>query len=110
MNLEEQIRLHKEISKQIEALEEQKKALGQSIMEAMAGKSLQMGRYVVKRHSRLSITTPLDQARSYHAVKLEEVVDKEKLKALFKSGQSIPGIKECDYIVISMREEIENKL
>lgn len=45
MNLEEQIRLHKEISQKIEELEEQKKALGQTIMQAMSSKSLQVDRY-----------------------------------------------------------------
>jgi len=101
MNLEEKIRQHKEISRKIEELEELKRALGQSIMQAMQGKSLQLGCYVVKRHSRLSISTTRDEARGFNAIKLEEVVDKDKIKALYKSGNSIPGVKEIEYIVIS---------
>lgn len=42
MNLEEQIHLHKEISNKIEALEEQKRTLSQSIMQAMSDKTLQV--------------------------------------------------------------------
>jgi hypothetical protein len=104
MTLEERIRLHKEISLKIEELEEQKKALSQSIMQEMSGKSLQMGSYLVRRYSRLSITTSLDQARCHDAVKLEEVVDKDKIKMLHKSGQVIAGIKEFDYIVVSIHK------
>lgn len=106
MTLEEQIHLHKEISKKIEELETQKKALSQSIMQAMPGKSLQIGSYLVKRYSRLSIATPLDQARQHNAIKLEEVIDKDKIKALYKSGQPIPGVKECEYIVVSVHNEM----
>lgn len=103
MTLEEQIRLHKEISLKLEELEEQKKALGLSILEAMQGKSLQMGFYLVKRYTRLSISMTLDQARLYNAVKMEEVVDKEKIKTLYKNGTPVPGVKECEYIVVSIQ-------
>lgn len=105
MNLEEQSHLHKEISRKIEELEEKKKLLGQEILQAMTGKILQMGSYTVRRQSRLSIVTPLDQAREYNAVKLEEVVDKDKLKSLYKSGISIPGVKESEFIIVSVKEE-----
>ena len=106
MSLEDQIRLHKEISIKIEELEEQKKALGQAIMQAMTGKSLQIGGYLVKRYSRLCISTTPDQARLFHAVKFEEVVDKDKIKTLYKSGTSLPGVKEIDYIQISVQDRI----
>lgn len=102
MNLEEQIRLHKEISQKIEELEEQKRTLSQSIMQAMPGKNLQLGGYVVKRFSRLSISMTPDQARSLNAVKFEEVIDKEKIKMLYKSGHPITGVKEVAYIQISI--------
>lgn len=101
MNLEEQIRQHKEISRKIEELEELKRTLSQSIMYAMQGKSLQLGGFLVKRHSRLSITTTTDEARDFNAIKLEKVVDKDKIKALYKSGTPIPGVKEIEYIVVS---------
>jgi hypothetical protein len=102
MNLEEQIRQHKEISLKIEQLEEQKRSLGQSIMQAMQGKSLQLGPYLVRRFCRLSISTTIDQARSFNAVKLEEIVDKEKIKTLYRNGSAFPGVKEIEYIQISI--------
>lgn len=102
MNLEEQVRLHKEISQKIEELEEQKKALGQSIMKTMQGKSFQSGRYFVKYCSRISICTTLEEARSLNAIKVEEVVDKERIKDLSKMGHSVPGVKKIEYIQISI--------
>jgi hypothetical protein len=102
MELEEQIRLHKEISIKIAELEEQKKALGQAIMEAMgSGKILQLGSFLVKRFSRLSVSATLDQARFFHAVKVEEVVDKDRLKELYKKGTPVPGVKMVEYIQVS---------
>lgn len=103
MNLEEQIRLHKEISQKIEALEEQKRALTQSIIQAMPDKTLQINGYLVKRFSRLSVSTTLDQARPFNAIKLEEVVDKEKIKLLYKGGSPVDGVKEVNYIQISVK-------
>lgn len=104
MNLEEQVQLHKEISLKIEQLEEQKKTLGQSILQAMQGKSMKFGSYVVKRIQRLSISTTIEQARTLNAIKTEEVVDKEKIKVLYNSEKSIPGVKEIEYIQIFISE------
>lgn len=102
MSLEEQVRLHKEISLKIEELEAQKKALGENILSAMNDKSIKIGSYVVKRCSRLSISSTLDQARLFQATKLDEVVDKDKLKQLYNSGTDIPGIKKIEYIQITI--------
>lgn len=102
MALEDLVRQHKEISLKIEELEAQKKALGQTILQAMNGKALQVGPYLVKRYSRLSISSTIDQARLYQAVKLDEVVDKDKLKVLYQNGAPIPGVKHIEYIQISM--------
>ena len=101
MNLEEQVRQYQELSIKIEELEEQKKALSLSIMQAMEGKSLQFSDYQVRRYCRLSISLTPDQARPFDAVKLEETVDKEKIKGLYKSGLPVPGVKEVEYIVVS---------
>jgi len=109
MNLEEQVRLHKEISLKVDELEAEKKALTQSIMQSMPGNSLELGKYVVKKCSRLSITSSLEEARPYEAVKLEEVVDKDKLKKLYNSGQNmIPGIKEIRYIQVIVKKDPED--
>jgi hypothetical protein len=103
MDLEEKVRLYKEISQQITELEEQKKSLSQAILQEMQGKSLQIGSYQVKRTSRLSISTTLDQARAYNATKLEEIVDKEKIKQFYTNGDSIPGVKTIEYILVTAK-------
>jgi hypothetical protein len=105
MNLEEQIQLHKQLSLKIEELEEQKKALGQSILLAMTDKTLQIGNYLVKRFSRLSISTPLEVAIGLKATKMEETVDKEAIKLLYKAGSPIEGVKEISYIQTSIKNQ-----
>lgn len=105
MNLEEQVKRHKEISLKIEELEEEKKALGQSILQAMTDKSLQIGNYLVRRYSRISVATTLEDARHLEATKMEETVDKDLLKALYKGGQVIAGVKEFSYIVVTSPRE-----
>jgi hypothetical protein len=104
MNLEEQVRKHKEISRKIEELEAEKKALGETILQTMSNKSMRLGSYVVKRCSRITISSTLDQARSFQAIRMEEVVDKEKLKELYRSGVEIPGVKTIEYVQISQNE------
>jgi uncharacterized protein YutE (UPF0331/DUF86 family) len=102
MNLKEQIQQYKEISTKIQELEEQKKLLCLSIMQVMTEKSLKIGNYLVRRFSRLSITTSLDIARSFNAIKIEETVDKETIKTLYTKGVPISGVKEVNYIQISV--------
>lgn len=101
MNLEEPVRRHKEISKLIDELEAEKKALGKVILSAMSEKKMNLGSYVVKRCSRLSISATIEEARVYSATKMEEVVDKDRLKELYGLGESVPGIKEVVYIQIT---------
>lgn len=99
--LEEQIKRHKEISQQIEQLEEQKRTLGLAIMEQMSCNSLQIPGYRVKLCKRISIKLSIEEARSLNAVKLEETIDKEKIKILFSNGQGIHGVSEIQYIQIT---------
>jgi len=101
MNLEDQIKLYKDLSQKIEEMEEQKKALSHTIMQAMQGRTLKLAGYLVRCCSRLNIKVTLDEARILNAVKLEEIVDKEKIKALCKDGQLINGVSEIKYIQIS---------
>jgi len=101
MNLEEQIRLHKEISLKIEDLEKQKKILGESIMQQMPGKALQVPGFLVKRFSRLSISISTEQARELNALILKETIDRDAIKRLYNTGLRIPGVSECHYIQIS---------
>lgn len=101
MHLENQIKLHKELSKKIDELESQKKELSLSIMQQMTEKTISLPGYVVRKYSRLNIKLTIEEARSLDAVKMEEAVDKDKIKALYKQGQSIDGVSEIQYIQIS---------
>lgn len=100
MNLEEQIKLHKELSLKIEELEQEKKILGNSIMQQMSGASLQVPGYLVKRFSRLSIKLSIDDARALNAVKMEEAVDKDKIKSLYHQGHPVQGVSETHFIQV----------
>lgn len=54
MNFEEQVKAHKELSRKIDALELEKKALGLAILEQMDSKSVSVGDFIVKRYTRLT--------------------------------------------------------
>ncbi len=101
MDLEDQIKLHKELSKKIEEMEDQKRVLGLAIMQQMQSKTLRIPGFLVRCCSRLSIKLSIEEARSLNAIKLEELIDKDKIKALYNSGQSINGVSEIHYIQIS---------
>lgn len=101
MNLEEQVRLHKELSKKIDELESQKKDLGIAILQQMSDKTLKFPGLIVRRIDRLSIKLTIEQARALNAIKLEESVDKDKIKVLYNSGQTIDGVCELQYIQIT---------
>ena len=103
MNLEEQIKLHRELSNKIEEMEEQKRALSALIMQQMSTKTLQVPGFLVRCFQRLSIKLSIEEARSHQAVKLEEVVDKDKIKALYQKGHQIKGVSEIRYIHILER-------
>ena len=101
MHLHDQIKLHKEISKKIEELESQKKALSIAIMEQMTDKTISLPGYIVRRYNKLSIKLTLEQARALNAIKFEEAIDKEKIKTLYKNGHPINGVNEIHYIHIA---------
>lgn len=101
MNLQDQVRLHKELSKKIEELESLKKELSLAIMQQMTNKTLSLPGFIVRRYNRLCIKVTIEEARALNAVKLEETVDKDKIKALHNNGQPISGVSEIQYIQIS---------
>lgn len=101
MNLQDQVKLHKELSKKIEELESLKKDLGIAIMQQMTDNALRLPGFIIRRYNRICIKTTIEQARAFSAVKLEEIIDKDKIKALYKNGQSIDGVSEIQYIQIS---------
>ena len=104
MNLEQQLKIYKDISKKITELEEQKKALGATIMAQMQNDKVTVADYIVRRYERLSIKTTIEEARSLQAVKMEEVVDKDKIKSLHLEGKPINGISTTRYIVVTTQK------
>jgi len=100
MDLEEQIKSYYEIGKKLDELQEQKKALSASIIEQMTDKSIKIGDYMVRRYRRLSIQLSIDEARSIDAVKMEEAIDRDKIKTLHQQGMPISGVSESYYIHI----------
>lgn len=100
-SLLQQIERHKQISRQIELLEEEKKALGLEIMNGMTDAVLQVSGFVVRRFKRTLIKTPLEKARQLGAVKWEEIVDKDKIKELIRLGNAVEDVSEIQYIQIS---------
>jgi hypothetical protein len=109
MNLEEQIKMHKELSYAIEELERKKRALGIAIMQQMQGKSMQVANYVVKRFMRLSFKVSLEEARLLNATKMEETVDRDKLKILYQQNYPIQGVSEVHYIQVSLNPALNRQ-
>ena len=66
----------------------------------MTTKTLYLGPYHVARCSRLSIKLTLEEARVLNILKIQETIDKDKVKLLHKSGKIIPGVSETHYIQI----------
>lgn len=109
MHLQDQVRLHKELSKKIEELESQKKNLALAIMQQMTSKTMAMPGFIVRRCNRLSIKVSLEEARALDAIQLEETINKDRIKALYNAGHPISGISEIQYIQISSTSLGENE-
>lgn len=105
MELVEKIVAYKALGDQIQALEEERRALGKQILEEMPKKTIEVPGYRACRHSRLSIRVSLENARQFDAIKMVEEVDKEKIKALHKVGTTIEGVEEIAYLVVSAQRE-----
>jgi uncharacterized protein (UPF0335 family) len=97
----QKIERHKQVSQQIESLEEEKKALGAEIMHTMTDSVLKVPGFVVKRLKRTLIKTSLEKARQLGAVKWQETVDKDKIKELIGLGTVVEDVNEIQYIQIS---------
>ena len=107
MDLEAKIKLHKELSKKIEEMEEQKRSLSITIMQQMESKTLRVPGFLVRCCSRINIKLSIEEARSLNAVKVEEIVDKDKIKSLYNDGQPIKGVSEVHYIQISELDPVD---
>lgn len=108
MTLEEKVKAYKELGGQIEALEEQKKALAREILQLMPAdaKTVRIADYQVRRISRLSIKTSMETATLLGAVKTEEVIDREKIKELYAKGHQVPDVFEIQFIQVSQRASL----
>ena len=107
-NLEDLVRMHKEKSLKIQELELEKKALGILILNQMTDKKLTVADYIVRRYKKLTIKLALDEARLYDAVKMEETVDRDRIKELYDQGEKIQGVSEIEYISVTSNKESEN--
>jgi hypothetical protein len=105
MELEEMLASYKAIGRQIDELEERKKALCTAIMQQMNEQTVKVGSYTVRRYSRMLIKTPIEEARMLGAIKMEETVDKDKIKELLQQGHAIQGITETQYIMVHAAKE-----
>lgn len=95
------VNAYKKISLSIHDLEEKKKALSEKIMERMHERTIRVAHFSVRKIRRLSIKLSLDEARTLNATKVEEIVDKDKIKDLFQRGESIQGVTEIQYLQIT---------
>ena len=110
MSFEEQIQTYNELVRQIAEMELQRKELGVAILQQMSEKTLSIGGYTVRRCERLSFQIPLEQAREWGATKMEEVLDRDKLKELHQAGEQIPGISLSSFIQVSTQKLREDAL
>lgn len=102
MNLETKIAKYVALRQQIEDLENQKQALVAEVLDLMPKETLTVSipGYRIKRASLLSIKTSLESAKQLGAVKMKEIVDKEKIKKLYKEGHNPPDVSEVHFIQV----------
>ena len=102
MSLETKIAKYVELRQQIEELENQKKALASEVLEMFPPETptLSVPGYRIKRASLLSIKTSLECAKQFGAIKMKEVVDKEKIKKLYMEGHNPPDVSEVYFIQV----------
>ena len=101
MSFEEEVQAYKALSLKIKELEEQKKALGELILQQMTIPKAVVCDLLVHRYDRLSFRTSIEEARELSATKMEEVLDKTKLKELYQLGHLIPGVNPYSYIAVT---------
>ncbi len=101
--LEDKVNAYKELGSRIEELTAQKKKLTQEILELIPKEEdiIDISQYRVKRMVLFSIKTSLETARTFGAVKMEEIVDKKEIKKLLAQGVFIPDVTETHFIQVS---------
>lgn len=108
MSLESKIAKYVELRRQIEELENQKKALVSEVLEILPQETstVSIPGYRVKRASLLSIKTSLENAKQLGAIKMKEVVDREKIKKLYMEGHNPPDVSEVHFIQVYTDAEV----
>ena len=107
MDLAEKIALYKQLIRQIETLEEEKRKISQEIIAEMTDKRFDTAEFRAIRYQRLSIRPSLELARQLNATKMEEQVDKEKIKQIFHSGVAIEGVEMRSYLTVTRKNQEE---
>lgn len=107
MSIEEKVLAYQDLRAKIKALEEEKQKIYQEILDAFPTNELliESEHFRLKKHTRLSIKTTVEQARAFDATKTEEIVDKDKIKQLIYSGTFVPNVKESSYFFVHERTE-----
>ncbi|MEN9343400.1 MAG: hypothetical protein RLZZ453_187 [Chlamydiota bacterium] len=105
MSLEENIIKYKQLQEAIKKLEEEKQNVYKEILQAFPPdeKEIFSENYQVKKHLRVTIRTTLEEARSFQATKIEEVIDKQKIKEYIRQGIAIPNVTETGYFFVHPR-------
>lgn len=103
MDLAEKIATYKNLIRQIEMLVEEKQKISQEIIAEMPDKRFETDEFRAFRYQRLSIRPSLELARQLDATKMEEQIDKEKIKQIFHSGVSIEGVEMRSYLNVSVK-------
>ncbi|HEY2810066.1 MAG TPA: hypothetical protein VGJ00_01560 [Rhabdochlamydiaceae bacterium] len=110
MGLAEKIATYKQLIRQIEQLEEEKRKISQEIIAEMPDKRFETAEFRAICYQRLSIRPSLDLARHLNATKMEEQIDKEKIKQIFHSGVPIEGVEMRSYLLVSAKNQTEAEL
>ena len=105
MDLIEKIVAYKQLVQQIEILKEEKRRVSSEIIAEMPDKKFETAEFKAIRYQRLSIHLPLESARQLEATKMEEQIDKEKIKNLFHSGVAIEGVEMRTYLLVSAKNQ-----
>ena len=108
MSLEETLLLYRKLVSQIAELEQKKQELRRDILAQMPSKTLSTAGHTVRCYDRLSIKTPIEEARRLQATKMEEVLDKDKLKALYQMGEPISGISLIQFLHVSVDKSAQD--
>ncbi len=102
MSLEEKVLKYKQIQNEIKRLETEKEIVYEEILHSFQQdeKELFSESFRVRKYVRLSIKTTVEEAKAFGATKVEELVDKDKIKEIIHSGVLVPNVTETNYFLV----------